>query len=192
MEPLPGLEPLGDHWDSLSPFQRILLTTDGTLTVLVEVYANEEIKVVKLSHSSGPWPGDHPDLELEGGEDVLRRTILLEGADTHANFLYADSLIVTDRLPPDVRAGLFDTDKPIGRLLVEARTETFREILRAGTEPAGACASHFGIDKDHLLIFRTYTVVAEGRPIMLITEKFPIDAFWALPDHRHARPLATK
>ncbi len=190
MEPLPGLELLGDHWDGLSAFQRILLTTDGTLTVLVEVYANEAIKVVKLSQSSGPWQGGDPDLELQGGEEVLRRTILLRGASTGTNYLYADSVLVTDRLPAVVRAGLVETDKPIGRLLVEARTETFRDILRAGTEPAGDCASHFGIDEDDLLIFRTYTVKAEGRPIMLITEKFPIDAFWSLPEHRAARPFA--
>lgn len=183
MQPAPGLELLGDRWDDLSAFQRILLTTDGTLTVLVEVYADEAVNVVKLENSLGPWEGDDPGLGLTPGEEVLRRTILLRGPSSHTNYLYAESLMVPHRLAPEVRTGLLETDQPVGRLLLDARTETFREIVRAGTEPARGCAQHFGIDEDELMIFRTYKVIAEQRPVMMITEKFPINAFWSLPDH---------
>ncbi len=184
MQPAPGLELLGDRWNDLSAFQRILLTTDGTLTVLVEVYGDEPIKVVKLEHSLGPWEGDDPGLDLSPGEEVLRRTILLRGSSSSKNYLYAESLMVPGRLAPEVRSGLLETDQPVGRLLLDARTETFRQIVRAGTEPARSCARHFDIGEDDFLIFRTYKVIAEQRPIMMITEKFPIDAFWSLPDHR--------
>lgn len=183
MRPAPGLDLLGDHWEHLSPFQRIVLTTDGTLTVLVEVYADEPIKVVKLDQSVGPWEGDDPGLGLDPDEAVMHRAILLQGSSSHTNYLYAESLIVPGRLEPAVRTGLVETDRPIGRLLVDAHTETFREILRAGTEPARGCATHFGIGEDDLMIFRTYNVIADQRPIMMITEKFPIDSFRSLPDH---------
>nr|MDQ3575766.1 chorismate pyruvate-lyase family protein [Actinomycetota bacterium] len=179
MQPAPGLELLGDHWEGLSALQRILLTTDGTLTTLVEVYADEPIKVAKLDQSLGLWEGGDagPALSLHPDEAVLRRAILLQGSSSHTNYLYAESLIVPDRLQPHVRTGLVETDKPIGRLLLEARTETFREILAGGTEPARGCADHFGIGQDDLVIFRTYNVIADQRPIMMITEKFPIGAF---------------
>lgn len=184
MHPAPGLELLADRWSDLTAFQRILLTTDGTLTVLVEIYAGEAINVVKLENSLRPWEGDDPGLGLRPGEEVLRRTILLQGSSSHTNYLYADSLMVPDRLAPEVRTGLLETDQPVGRLLLDARTETFREIVRAGTEPARGCAQHFSIGEDDLLIFRTYNVIAEQRPVMTITEKFPMSAFWSLPDHR--------
>ncbi len=161
----------------LSTFQRILLMTDGTVTDVLEAYANEPIRVVKLAQSFDAVDSSQPELERRTADRVLRRSILLQGAHSGTNFVYADSVLTPDHLHPDVVEGLLVSDKPLGRLIAEHRIETFREILALGFEPAGACAQHFGIDPATKLVFRTYRILVSHRPIVRITEKFPVTWF---------------
>jgi chorismate-pyruvate lyase len=91
--------------------------------------------------------------------------------------IYAETLVALERLHPIVRSGLVSTSEPIGRLLIAARLETFRDILTAGTERAGGVGAHFGINRDDDVFARTYRIVSGGRPVMLITEKFPTTWF---------------
>jgi chorismate-pyruvate lyase len=62
--------------------------------------------------------------------------------------IYAETLVALERLHPIVRSGLLSISEPIGRLLIAARLETFRDILTAGTERAGGVGAHFGINRD--------------------------------------------
>ena len=102
---------------SLSEFQKILLTTDGTVTQLLEIHTGEKIRVVKLEHAvveGGPhW------LQVPPSEPVLSRRILLRG-QTRA-WLYADSWLVLSRLPAGMQETLLHTDTPIGQLWRAAR-----------------------------------------------------------------------
>ena len=157
--------------------QRMLLVADGTVTNLLEAYASEHIAVVKLQQATEPAPRALADLDVRAHDEVLRREVLLRGRDSGRTLVYALSHIVPSRLDPAVKQGLLDSVKPIGRLLEENRVETFREILSAGREPSAGLGIHFGIGRDALLVSRTYRIVAGGRPVMLITEKFPTDAF---------------
>ncbi|HWG73514.1 MAG TPA: chorismate pyruvate-lyase family protein [Acidimicrobiales bacterium] len=161
----------------LSPLQRVLLTTDGTVTHVLESYWDEPIHVVKLDQAQHATEVTIAAMKPAGPETVMRRTILLQGAQTKENYVYAESVILADRLAPRMAESLLTTDEPIGRLLIEARLETFREVLDCGREPAGDRRRHFGLDPSALLISRTYRVIAGHRPIMLITEKFPATAW---------------
>ncbi|MBW3646032.1 MAG: DUF98 domain-containing protein, partial [Actinobacteria bacterium] len=114
------------------------------------------------------------------GRPVLRRTVLLQGADSGRTFLCADSLMVPERLDQPVLEGLLATDTPVGTLLLQNRVETFREVLSVGREPAGSCAGYFAVEADTEMVWRTYRVCARQRPIMVITEKFPASAFTTL------------
>jgi chorismate-pyruvate lyase len=144
---------------ALSVLQRVLLTTDGTVTHILEAYGRERVEVAKLAQSLGDLPVPAaPGVAAVRKEKVLRRSILLRGSKSGTNYLYAESVIMADRLEPSVRLGLILTNKSIGRLLVENRTEAFRDIVAT-------------------LISRTYHVVARERPIMTITEKFPTTSF---------------
>ena len=158
---------------TLSAFQRILLTTDGTVTEILEAFSGESIHVVKLFQEVSVLDRAVSALELPWGEHVLRRNILLQGRMSLGNFIYAESVIALDRLEEGVRDGLLQSKKPIGLLILERRIETFKQILDCGRERAGAIARHFQIDEDASMIFRSYRVINQGRPIMLITEKFP-------------------
>lgn len=159
--------------------QHVLLVTDGTVTNLLEAYAGEQITVVKLRQTIEPAGRSVGDLEVRQSDEVMRREVLLQGSDTGRTFVYALSQIVPDRLNPAVRRGLLESSKPIGRLMDDNHVETYREILSARREPAGPRGVHFGIGPTAQLISRTYRIIAGGRPIMLITEKFPADAFRA-------------
>jgi chorismate-pyruvate lyase len=151
------------------------------VTHILEAYAGERIEVVKLLQEYGA--ADEADLPLQvaGGAKVLRRRVLLRGRSSRRNLLYAEVTVVPDRVDETLLGGLVTTDKPVGVLLAENRTETFREILVAAREPAGTCAAHFGIEPTAVVIFRTYRIHARQVPIMLITEKFPEESFRGLP-----------
>lgn len=166
--------------DPLTRFQRLLLGTDGTVTTILEAFAGEPMEVVKLRQGFDTSNDGDADL-LAAGDRVLRRRVLLRGRRSHMSLLYAEAVVAVDRVDQVIVDGLLATDKPIGVLLAESRTETFREVLRIDREPAGDCAPHFGIAATAELLWRTYRIMTGGRPAVLVTEKFPADFFLGLP-----------
>jgi len=159
----------------------MLLGTDGTVTHILEAYAEEPIDVVKVLQEVAVADDLDAALNLPSEEKVLRRHVVLRGRQTGRHLLYAEAVVAVGRIEPAVLDGLLATDKPIGVLLAERRTETFREILRVGREPAGTVGAYFGLDPAATLVFRTYVIVAGGRPLIQITEKFPTEHFRGMP-----------
>lgn len=157
----------------LSPFQRILLTTDGTVTEILEAQFWEKINLIKLFQEQRISDVDIPYLEIKAGTEILVRKILLQGDTSKTNYIYAESILVPDKLDQHLQDGLINSDKPLGRLMIEAKTETFREILSCKEEKATELAEHFDQKPDSILVSRTYRVFTDQKPIILITEKFP-------------------
>lgn len=170
---------LGDR--GLSALQRLLLTTDATVTRLLEVLFGEAIRTDGLEQSCRPASPADAELEPAGHETLLCRQTLLQGNDTGHNYLYAEACVVLDRLAPGLREDLLTTSEPIGALLTAHRTETFREVLRLGHRPAGSLGPQFDMDGGDELVFRTYRIMSGGKPIMLLTEYVPplrLPPFW--------------
>ncbi|MBA3267728.1 MAG: DUF98 domain-containing protein [Acidimicrobiia bacterium] len=163
---------LGGWGPGLSAVQRILLTTDGRITDTIEAYAREPVCVVKLSETLDE-PGYLPNLKLSDDDDVLYRSVMIQGTETKKDYLYATSLIVAGRLPTAMLESLLYTDAPFGRLLVEHQVETLREILFWSREAAGRYSEYFDMKPTDMLLSRTYRVISDHRPVALITEKFP-------------------
>lgn len=163
--------------DGLGVMPRILLATDGTLTHILEAYTAESVSLVKLSHDLLTDPVLRATCGLDDHERALRRIILLRGSISGATFVYADSVVMLDRLPDLVADGLQDTDTPIGKLLFSCRAETFREILAFNEGQDPRIAAHFGVDRSEVLVSRTYQIVLEGKAIARIVETFPKTAF---------------
>jgi chorismate-pyruvate lyase len=159
---------------SLSQLQKILLTTDGTVTQLLELLTGEKIRVEKLEHS---MVSDAPPMLVSNGETVLSRRILLCGAVRP--YLYAHSWLVPGRMPSDMQEQMRSTDTPIGQLWKSARLETFREIVDFRRERDDNVATLFGIDAP--VLSRTYLIHAGGSPMGLIAEKFPATLFGGQP-----------
>lgn len=161
----------------LSRFQRILLTTDGTLTEILAAYLCEQIHLVKLSEHSYQIQHDLEPLDIQTGMDVIDRRILLQGKISRRNFIYAESFLVPDRLNEQFKQELLVSQTPLGKLWLEHKLETFKEIIDTAKEPAGALAAHFSISPEESLLSRTYRVFSNREPIMMITEKFPESFF---------------
>jgi len=169
----PRPEELAGYSQPPGALQRILLTTDGTVTHVLEAFACEPIRVVRLSHAWDQWDRGDPSLGIAPMETVLRRRVLLQTEHSRRTFIYAESVMVRDALDPSLQEALATTDMPVGRLLSNSRAETFREIIEWGDTPAGPCAHHFGLEPTATMLFRTYRIVVGGRTAMVIMEQFP-------------------
>jgi len=167
---------LGGWGPALTAVQRILLTTDGRITDIIEAYAREPVGVVKLSETLDE-PGRIPSLKVADDDDVLYRSVLIRGTDTGIDYMYATSLVVAGRVPTAMLEALLYTDTPFGRLLVAHRVETLREILYWHREPAGRHCQYFNMSPTGMLLSRTYRVISHELPVALITEKFPESHF---------------
>lgn len=165
----------------LSTFQRIILTTNGTLTDILEAYLSEPILLVKLAELLRTLPEHSTVLALESGEEAIERKILLQGQASQRNWIYAESLLVPDRLEPHFRERLIVSQVPMGRLWLEHRLETFKEFVHLMREPAGDLADYFGLARMDMILSRTYRVLSQRQPIMVITEKFPEQFFLTTP-----------
>ncbi len=161
----------------LSTFQRILLTTDGTLTEILEAYLLEKIQVVKLSEGLVSITRDLPQLELKRGSEVIERKILLQGKISRKNFIYAESVLIPDRLDDNFKDELLKSKTPLGRLWLEHKIETFKEIVDSSKELAANLSAYFPINNEDNMLSRSYRVFSKRQPIMMITEKFPESYF---------------
>lgn len=166
------IEPL-----NLSPLQRILLTTDGTLTEILEAYLLEKIQLVKLSEELVKITEYIPALDLDIGTQVIERKILLRGKISLNNFIYAESIIVPERLEPSWKSRLIESQEPMGRLWLEHKLETFKEIIDSAIEIAEDLSNYFNIEREDKILSRTYRVFSNKKPIIMITEKFPESYF---------------
>jgi hypothetical protein len=134
------------------------------------------LRAMGLEVGGAPDPAEAAEaLALREGADV-DESALIELA-TEFTTDWDEGRIGADRLPEAVRNALLQTDEPIGRVLQTNRVETFREILRCWRAPAGRYGAHFGGDATTSTISRCYRLWAGGRPIMLITERFPSTNF---------------
>lgn len=166
------IEPL-----NLSPFQRILLTTDGTLTEILEAYLLEKIQLVKLSEELIKTSKPIPALDLEIGTQVIERKVLLRGKISLNNFIYAESIIVPERLDNRLKSRLIESQEPMGRLWLEHKLETFKEIIDSAIETSEELFNYFNIAREDKILSRTYRVFSNKQPIIMITEKFPESYF---------------
>lgn len=161
--------------DSLSLLQRILLISDGTLTDAIEAAYLEPVHLVKLGIQSAPARAAVEALDLKAGEWMMTRDILLRGATSGNNYVYARTLIALDKLDPALRRDLLESDNPIGRLWVQYKLETRKEILKIWRMAAGRLGRYFGHAASAGLLARTYRVISGGVAVMVITEYFPLE-----------------
>lgn len=162
----------------LTPFQRGLLITDGTVTRLIEAYTLAPVEVVLLHQAKQTLCTEHTWLELPAGAPVIARQVVLQtssiGNDTPKIQAYATSLIVPQHLPKGILDGLGSDPAGLGGILQNSGLETRRELLWCCCETARDLPKAIAHLEGEPLLSRTYRVFANKKPIMLITEKFPL------------------
>lgn len=169
MSSLPTWPNAGDlALKSLDPTVRMLLTTDGTVTLMLEQLLGEPITTAGLTQSTRPAARETAEpLGVPVGTLVVMRTTALVGAETGRCYVAADAAIRLDNLPDELCTDLLTTKLPIGRLLARHRFESFRELLSwsAPGNPDGQRAAT-------VVAERRYRIIHNRRPAFVIGEGF--------------------
>ena len=165
----------------LTPFQRALLVTDGTVTQFIEAYTLSTVEVVLLNQETQILPTNHVWLEVAKGTRVITRQVILQTRQRAGQqptvHTYATSLIVPNRTSPVIREGLTLEGKGLGQLLQRSGLETRRDLLWWGLKRPDDLPETLLHLQGEPFLSRTYRIVAEGRPIMLINEQFPFNEY---------------
>ena len=163
----------------LSPVQKILLGTDGSVTQLLESITGSEIAVkTRVQEIIPADPIVAERLGVDTGEPVNYRIVDLVDAATGQVLIHACSHTPVARLSPDFKDDLMKADIPIGRIIKRHRIEARREILNARVSPATSEAGDvFSICSHEPLLSREYRIIHGGAPLIFIEEQFPYNRF---------------
>jgi len=161
----------------LPSFLRTLLVTDGTVTKSLEAWFWEKVKIEPVSNNLEVLNYDVAGLEVERGDKVLNREVVLKGEQSNNIFATARSTVSLKYLPSEIVSALEKGEIGIGELLREKGIETYRDIFNI---------NYFSIlpHNDHLLfsmqsdvLSRSYRIRVNGYPAIKVTEFFPINIY---------------
>jgi chorismate-pyruvate lyase len=156
----------------LTPLQRALLVIDGTVTTFLEAWALEPVAVTRLWQRPKNLATPDRWLDLPAGATVTERAVLLSGARSRGFFAFAESRINTDRLSAAMCAALEAGTAGLGQILLASGLDSRREGLWCGREQMKSLPEAVAALTDGDFLTRSYRVTAQGRPLMLITERF--------------------
>jgi chorismate lyase len=160
---------------------RILIASNGTLTRVLGMVANDEIVVQIVEQQvHGGAPGT-PGLELLPSGRVLQRQILLKGRSSGHAFVAAESLIAIDLLPSAITTSLTTTEHPIGEIIEASCLETFKEAAKVWMGQPPGWLALAGYQNSEPIAARRYRVINGGQPVIIITEYFLRKVFQDAP-----------
>ncbi|MHB8117508.1 MAG: beta-ribofuranosylaminobenzene 5'-phosphate synthase [Methanothrix sp.] len=163
----------------LSPVQKMLLGTDGSVTSLLEVVTGSPVEIETLVQRVVlADEAVAKELQVNPGEEVNFRIVLLKKANSHEALVYAVSHTPLKRLDASFKDDLTKADIPIGVILKKHRIESRRDItstafLSAGQEHCRA----FGVFAREIMLTRSYKIIRHGKPLIAIRETFPYNSF---------------
>jgi beta-ribofuranosylaminobenzene 5'-phosphate synthase len=163
----------------LSPVQKILLGTDGSVTQLLEAVTGKQIVITtRVQEIISADPEIAQKLGVLAGSHVNHRVVEIKNNDSGEVLIYAISYTPIDRLPHEFRQDLLRADIPIGKIIKQHRIEARREILTAEVRPAsGEAAEIFKMFRNEPLLCREYQIIHGGLPLIVIQEQFPYHKF---------------
>jgi beta-ribofuranosylaminobenzene 5'-phosphate synthase len=163
----------------LSPVQKMLLGTDGSVTSLLEIITGSPIEIETLAQRVVPAEKSvAAELKIKPGEEVNHRIVKLKRADTGETLIYAVSHAPLKRLDPYFKDDLIRADIPIGVILKRHKIESRRDITGTGVSQADReIASVFNIFPRETMLSRNYTIIRHGEPLIAIRETFPYNSF---------------
>jgi len=156
-------------WRSLSPVQRSVLGSDGSFTLLLTALLGHEVNVALIEQRIDRMPHYGEAIQLPTGARILNRNVRLY-VEQDRNIVFASSVIALDRIPGPLANDLLAGQETIGRILRKHRLETFRELVDWGSAPTPEeAAGHF---PDAEMMYRSYRIISNGMPVMIVTEFF--------------------
>jgi beta-ribofuranosylaminobenzene 5'-phosphate synthase len=163
----------------ISPVQKILLGTDGSVTQLLESVTGQSVVIRTLVQEI--VPADRTvagNLSIAEGDPVNFRIVEITTEERGEVLIYAISHTPVRRLSPEFRDDLMKADIPIGKIIRQHHIEARREILAARVLPATEEAGRrFSICRSEPLLSRQYQIIHGGKPLIFIEEQFPYNRF---------------
>ena len=163
-----------EYGRNFSNTQKILMTTDGSITAILDVLYGKITLSTLDQHFEDAYK-DHAKLvNVDEGEEINYREVIMHRDGKP--LIYAISHIPLSRCTKDVCADLIRADIPIGRILKNYHIESRREIKNIWIEkPNETLKELFGTDED--MLARDYVIINQDRILMWIKEVFPISYF---------------
>jgi len=163
-----------DAAPGIDPALRILLTSDGSITLLLQSLLLSPIEVEILRQEETEL--DHAAaerLEAEPGVTALFRDVWLTAKGRR--LVNASSVILLDGMAPPILAELRGNRKPLGLLLQESGQLVSRDRLQIApdTDPIIHAVSEYRINRSTWM--RRYRMCLSSRPVALIHERFDPD-----------------
>ena len=170
---LDSIKKIEDELGNLSNAQKILLTTDGSVTTILDVikgHVKIETLVQKFVDADEEMARS---LDIEVGDTVNYRVVVIE---TNEPLIYAISLIPVKRLENDFKEDLIRADMPIGRILKKHNIESRREIKSVYSEAQRPeIMEIFNVESQ--MLTRTYNIIHNDEILIWLLETFPYTHF---------------
>ena len=163
-----------DYVQKFSNTQKILLTTDGSITAILDVLYGK-IELDTLDQHLEDADAEHAKLvNVNEGDEINFREVLMHKGEQP--LIYAISHVPLGRCSKEVCNDLLRADIPIGRILKNYHIESRREVNNIFIEkPNDKLKELFGTDEDFLA--RDYVIINNDEILMWIKEMFPVSYF---------------
>jgi len=170
---LEGIKKIESTIGKLSSAQKILLTTDGSVTAILDVIRGH-VTIQTLEQKFIPANTEMAKLlDIDEGDTVNYRVVVIETADP---MIYAISLIPIKRLENDFKEDLISADIPIGRILRKHNIESRREIKSVYSEKQSPeMLKIFKLESP--MLTRTYNIIHNDEILVWLLETFPYVSF---------------
>lgn len=177
------VEPLEDSWfdlneldkhhllKPLSPTARLLLTSDGSMTQMLEALTFSSASMVVEKQEL--LPAGHPLPELINRADT--KEVLAREAWLYAGgkkLIYAHSLLTVSEENDRAINSIKETNKPLGKVLREDCVKTLRTSCRIGKVRSSSISASLGIDAETLFWARYYRLNTDSGIDGIIFELF--------------------
>lgn len=168
-----GIKEIEKTAGKLSSTQKILLTTDGSVTAILDVLKGH-VDINTLVQEFVPADKEMAEnLDIEEGETVNYRVVVIKSNEP---LIYALSLVPLKRLDKDFKEDLIRADIPIGRILKKHNIESRREIKSVYVEDVNEELSDIFKTKSPMLS-RTYNIIHHDEILIWLKETFPYSLF---------------
>ena len=163
-----------DYGQNFSNTQKILLTTDGSITAILDVLYGK-ISLDTLDQHLGTANSEQAALvNVNAGDEINFREVLMHKGNQP--LIYAISHVPLGRCSKEICSDLLRADIPIGRILKNYHVESRREIRNIFIEkPNDKLKELFNTDEDFLA--RDYVIINKNEILMWIKEMFPVSYF---------------
>lgn len=157
----------------LSSAQKILLTTDGSVTTILDVLKGH-VNINTLIQEFVPADREMAqELNIEEGDSVNYRVVVIK---SETPLIYAISLVPLHRLSNDFKEDLIRADIPIGRILKKHNIESRREIKSVNVEDTPEELKEI-FQTDSPMLSRTYNIIHQDEILISLKEMFPYSLF---------------